>query len=208
MRLLLATNNPGKIRKIKQGLAGIPCQIISSEEIGLGLIDIEESGKTLEENARLKARGFFDAVCSAGFKDIAVLSDDGGVEIDALNGEPGVYARRWAGENATDEEIIAHTLKRMEGVPREKRTARFSVYQVLIFPDGHEEIVRGWTEGWITEEPTKNKIPGLPYSGILLVRPFNKLLDNLSPEELHSTHRGSALRQIRAIILQNISRYA
>jgi XTP/dITP diphosphohydrolase len=208
MRLLLATNNPGKIQKIRHGLDGLPCSIVTSEELGLGQIEIEETGSTLEENARLKARGFFDAACETGLKDIAVLADDGGFEIDALHGEPGIYAKRWAGEHATDEEIIAYTMKRLEGVPKEQRTARFCVYQVLIFPDGREEIVRGCTEGWITEEARTNKTPGLPYSGILVVQAFQKLLDELTPEELSSTHRGSALGQIRAIIQQNISRYA
>lgn len=208
MRLLLATNNPGKIEKIRSGLVGIPCEIVSSVELGLGTIEIEENGSTLEENARLKARGFFDAAQKAGLKDIAVLADDGGLEIDALNGEPGIYARRWAGEHATDDEMITYALKRMEGVPKEKRTARFSVYQILILPDGHEEKATGYTEGWITEERTKNKIPGLPYCGILVVTAFQKLLDDLTPEELRSTHRGIALERIRAIILQNIPRYA
>lgn len=208
MRLLLATNNPGKVEKIKVGLEGIPWPIVTSEEIGLGRVDVAETGKTLEENARLKARGFFDAVKRADLHDVAVFADDGGMEIDALNGEPGILARRWAGEGATDEQIIAYTLKRMEGIPTEKRTARFRVNQVLIFPDGREETMAGTTEGRISGVVRKNKIHGLPYSGILIVTPYEKPLDDLTPEELTTTHRVRALGQIRAIIMQNTAKYA
>lgn len=200
MRLLLATNNQGKIEKIKSSLKDLPCEIVTSQDLGLGLIDIEETGKTLEENARLKARGFFEAVKQAGLSDIAVLSDDGGIEIDALNGEPGIYAKRWAGEDATDDQIIAYALKRLEGVPREKRTAHFNVYQVIILPNGNERVVTGTTNGWIVEESRKNKIPGLPYSGILVVEPYGKVLDDLSPEEFSTTHRTTALKQAQEVI--------
>ncbi|MFA5935361.1 MAG: non-canonical purine NTP pyrophosphatase [Patescibacteria group bacterium] len=208
MRLLLATNNPGKIAQIRETLHDLPCEIVSSSELGLGIIDVEESGSTLEENARLKARGFFHAAQTAELKDIAVLADDGGLQIDTLNGEPGIYARRWAGEDATDEEIIAYALKGMEGIPLDKRTARFSVYQVLILPDGQEHAVTGTTEGAIVENAVKNKYPGLPYGALLLVSRFGKVYDELNPDEQVHTHRAVALNQIRAIILQNIARYA
>jgi XTP/dITP diphosphohydrolase len=208
MRLLLATNNPGKIAQIRETLSDIPWPIVTSQELGLGEIDIEETGKSLEENARLKARGFFEAANKAGLKDIAVLADDGGIEIDALNGEPGMYAKRWAGENATDEQIIAHTLKRMDGIPLEKRTARFVVYQVLIFYDAREVVVTGTTEGAITEKATKNRYPGLPYGALLLVTRFGKIYDDLAPDEQAGTHRAIALGKIRAIIQQHQNDYA
>lgn len=134
--------------------------------------------------------------------DVAVLADDGGLEIDVLNGEPGIYAKRWAGENPTDEEMIAYTLKRMEGIPNEQRTARFSVYQVLIFPDGHQEVAMGATEGSIIEHPAKNRYPRLPYGALLLVRKFGKVYDELTEEEKEYTHRAIALGQIRDIINQ------
>jgi XTP/dITP diphosphohydrolase len=208
MRLLLATNNPGKIAQIKETLKGIPCEIVTTTELRLGEIDIEETGTTLEENARLKARGIFDVARAAGFMDVAVLSDDGGLEIDALGGEPGIYAKRWAGENPTDEEMIVYALKRMEGIPTEKRTARFSVYQVLIFPDGHEQTATGTTEGAIIEYPTKNKYPRLPYGALLLVSKFGKVYDELTEEEMPYTHRAIALGRIRDIIQQNYQKYA
>lgn len=208
MRLLLATTNPGKIAQIKETLTGIPCEIITTLDLGLGEIEIEENGKTLEENARLKARGIFDVAHAAGFDDVAVLSDDGGLEIDALNGEPGIYAKRWAGENPTDEEIIAYALKRMEGIPPKKRTARFSVSQVLIFPDGREEVARGTTEGAIIETPLKNRYPRLPYGALLLVSKFGKVYDELTEEEMPYTHRAIALGRIRDIIQQNYQKYA
>lgn len=208
MRLLLATNNPGKIAQIKETLGDIPCEIVTTVDLGLGEIEIEETGKTLEENARLKAQGIFDAAHTAGFTDVAVLSDDGGLEIDALDGEPGIYAKRWAGENPTDEEIITYALKRMDGIPSEKRTARFSVSQVLILPDGREEIARGTTEGSIIKQPGKNRYPKLPYGALLLVSKFGKVYDELTEEEKGYTHRAIALSRIRDIIQQNYQKYA
>jgi XTP/dITP diphosphohydrolase len=208
VRLLLATNNPGKIAQIKETLGDLPCPIVSSVELGLGEIDVDETGTTLEENARLKARGFFGAATRAGLTDIAVLADDGGFQIDALDGQPGVYSRRWAGENASDEEMIAYTLKRMKGVPAEKRTARFTVSQVLIFPDGREDVVTGTTEGAVVEQAKPNRCPRLPYGALLLVSRFGKVYDDLSPEEQEHTHRAIALKQIRAIIMQHVNDYA
>lgn len=208
MHLLLATTNAGKIEKIRHHLEGIPVAIVSPAEVGLSDIAIEENGTTAEENARLKARGFFNVATQRGIVDVAVLADDGGVEIDALDGRPGILAHRWAGDPPTDERIIAHTMKELEGVPMEKRTARFRVVQCIIFPDGHEEMATGTTEGRILEAARVNKTPGLPYSGILSVTMFGKTLDDLSPEELAQTHRGQAMGKIRAIIMQNLPSYA
>lgn len=206
MRLLLATTNPGKVAQIRETLEDLPFPIITGPEVGLSEIDADESGGTIEENARIKARAFFDAVRVHGLTDVAVLADDGGIEIDALNGEPGPKARRWAGENATDAEIVAHTLKRLEGVPYEKRTARFRVCQVVIFPDGHEENATGTTEGWIAETAVPNKTPGLPYNALLVSRDAGKVIDELDSK--HGTHRAIALGKIRAIIMRNAAKYA
>lgn len=202
MRLLLASNNQGKVRQIKSKLE-IPWSIVTSEEIGLGNIEIEETGQSFEENARLKARGFFKAVKAAGLDDVAVLGDDGGVEIDALNGEPGIHAKRWVGENATDEQIIDYTLKRLEGVPVEKRTARFKIVEILILPDGTEYVASGLTEGAISETKRNNKFPGLPYCALLKVAPTGKIFDDLEESEKTTTHRISALAKIRDIILMH-----
>lgn len=208
MRLLLATTNAGKIEKIRHHLEGIPVSIVSPAEVGLSDVSIDENGTTMEENARLKARGFFDIATQRGIMDVAVLADDAGVEIDALGGRPGVYAHRWAGDPPTDERIMAHTMKELEGVPMEKRTARFRVVQCIIFPDGHEELATGTTEGAMLDAPRTAKTPGLPYSAILSVTMFGKTLDDLSPEELAQTHRRQAMGKIRAIIMQNLPSYA
>lgn len=206
MRLLLATGNPGKVAQIRETLAGIPWTIVTSELIGLGTIGVEETGASIQENARLKARGFFHAVTQAGLNDVAVLADDGGIEIDALNGEPGARARRWAGEDASDAEIIAYTLKRLEGVPKERRSARFRVSQILILPDSREEDADGITEGWIAESAQPNRTPGLPYNALLVAERYGKVLDELGSKE--GTHRALALAKIRAIIMQNTANYA
>lgn len=202
MRLLLATRNPGKVKKIADGLVSIPWPIVTPGELGINEFDVDESGATLEANARLKARGFWDAAHARGYDDVAVLADDGGLEIDVLDGAPGVYAKRWAGENATDDDRIDYTLRRLEGIPPEKRTARFRVVQILLFPDGSEHVVHGVTEGWITEARRPLKVPGLPYGALLVAERFGKVLDDLSPEELQTTHRVTALREVRELIRQ------
>lgn len=200
MRLLLATTNVGKIQQIRETLADLPFQIVDCSELGFEAPQVDESGNTLEENAHLKARAFFDAASAHEVRDIAALSDDGGFFIDALDGKPGIHAKRWAGENPSDEEIIRHTLKQLEGFPMERRTARFMIVQILMLPDGIEHVIQAKTEGLVPEQAGTNLYAGLPYGALLIVHPFKKIYDELSPEEQHQTHRFIALKHVRQLL--------
>ena len=143
MKILIATKNPGKAREIKTFL-GDGFQLVSLADLP-NAPDIEENGNTFEENAILKARFYFD------WCHIPSIADDGGLEIDYLNGEPGVKSRRWPGYEATDEELIEMALKKLEGVPPENRTARLRT--VGLYYDGKNTVSRtAAIEGYIVTE--------------------------------------------------------
>ncbi len=170
--LFYATNNPGKrFEAIKHlGHHGIKVTTPSDYEIN---IDIEESGNSLEENAILKAEAYSDLVT-----DTLILSDDTGLEIDALNGEPGIHVRRWRdGENAmTDEELIDYCLERMKGIPKKKRGAQFKTVLALNIPGKGIEIFTGILRGYILEEASPIRVEGFPFKSLFFVEEWNMLL--------------------------------
>src|SRR5205823_12735283 len=129
-----------------------PIEIISAADFDVE--QPEETGATLEENALIKAREYFAAT------GLPTIADDGGFEIEALEGKPGIYGKRWVNgtEDVTDEEIIAHTLKQVEGLPAEKRVARMTLVLAYIDLEGREYVVTSAIEGCVAEE-AKNYIP-------------------------------------------------
>ena len=143
MKILIATKNPGKAGEIKEFL-GNGFELASLTDFP-DSPDTEETGETFEENALLKARTYFE------WSGISSVADDGGLEIDYLNGEPGVKSRRWPGYEATDEELIEMALKKLEGVPQENRTARLRT--VGTYYDGKNIISRtASVEGYMGED--------------------------------------------------------
>ena len=145
-RLLIATNNAGKLREYRLLLKGIPFAVVSPAETGLTL-DIAETGKTFEENARLKAKTF------AAASGLLALADDSGLEVDALGGEPGVMSARHAGKNASDADRVRYLLSKLDGVPVERRTARFRCVIAIAHSDGRTETCSGECAGTIALEP-------------------------------------------------------
>ncbi len=145
IKLLLATNNQGKVHEYKDLLQGIRLEIVTPDQVGLHL-NVAETGSTFAENACLKAVAFSQA------SGLLTLADDSGLEVDALNGEPGVLSSRYAGENATDEDKINYLLARLQDVPWEKRTAHFRCIIALAFPDGKVEFCSGECYGIILRE--------------------------------------------------------
>ena len=117
-KLLLATNNAGKVKEFRSLLQGIPFELVTPKDMGIDT-EVEENGTTYEENARLKACAL------AKESGLLTLADDSGLEVDALNGEPGVMSARYAGKNASDAERVKYLLSKIKDVPKEKRTARF-----------------------------------------------------------------------------------
>ena len=194
--LLIATKNPGKIGEISSWLMslGIPFKTLRDfPEVA----DVEETGETFEENAKLKAREYCEAT------GLPTLADDGGFEIEHLGGLPGVRSKRWVhgDRDATDEEIVAHTLKALDGVPDGKRNARLR--SVLALYDGEKySLAEGSIEGRVVKEASAYA-PGFPYRGLLYVSQFGKMYDALSEEEHKvANQRMIALEKLKPVIVE------
>lgn len=198
-KLLIATTNPGKFKELRHWLSDIPVTILSLSDFS-ELLPVPETGKTLEENAKIKAKGYYART------KIPTLADDAGLEIDALGGEPGVKTRRWIdGErDATDKELVEYALKRLEGVPDEKRTARLRT--VIAFYDGTKiYTATAATEGRIVSEAAKEIEPGYPFRSLLFLPQFGKLYKDLTPEEhAKANHRFEALTKLKPIIRKRL----
>ena len=187
MTFIIATNNEKKLVELSRILNPLGIRALSAKEAGVSLEEVEETGITFEENARLKARA---ALQKTGMPAVA---DDSGLMVDALNGEPGVYSARYGGEGATDTQKNEKLLKNMENVPQEKRTARFVSAVCCLFPDGREIMVRGECEGSIAYAPKGEG--GFGYDPIFLGG--GRSYAELAPEEKDAvSHRGRALRKL------------
>ncbi|MEK7497511.1 MAG: non-canonical purine NTP pyrophosphatase [Patescibacteria group bacterium] len=170
--LLYATNNPGKVIEVSKLLKHNGIKVVSPKDLEIDL-DVPETGKTLEENAILKAKSF--SKVSGGR---IVLADDTGLEIDSLNGEPGIHVRRWKDGQTrlTDEEIINYCIERMNGIPKEKRGAQFRTVLALATPDGKLETFDGILRGIILEKPADIRVEGFPFESLFFISEWNMLL--------------------------------
>ena len=194
-RIVFATGNQGKMREIRAILADMGAEIVSMKEAGIRA-EIDESGSTFEENALLKARGVRAALHDGA--DI-VLADDSGLEIDALGGEPGIYSARYLGEDTDYSVKNADLIRRLEGVPDEKRTARFVCAIAAILPDGREFTVRASIEGRIGREPRGEG--GFGYDPIFYVPEFGKTTAEMTAVEKNRvSHRGKALELMKEVL--------
>ena len=189
MRLLIGTNNKGKIIEIAQVLSDLPIEIKAPKDLGIVKMP-SETGETFEENALQKARFYFD---QSGCPTVA---DDSGIEVDALVGELGIHTRRWgAGPEASDEEWIAYFLKRMNG--EKNRKARFVCALAYIDADGAVHGFRGTCEGVITRTLEADYLPGLPISACFKPDGCERVYSAMSIEQKNRTsHRGKAVHQL------------
>ena len=199
-KIIFATGNANKMREIREILGEDKYDILSMKEAGID-VDIVEDGTTFEENSLIKARAV------AGFaKDAIVLADDSGLEIDALNKEPGIYSARYMGEDTSYDIKNANLIERLEGVEKEDRSARFVCAVSAVFPDGKEACVRGTIEGYIGYEPMGAN--GFGYDPIFYLWDKDVSTASISSEEKNAiSHRGKALRMIKEEIVkhENIS---
>ena len=192
-RIVFATGNAHKMIEIRQILEDLGMPVISMKEAGVDP-EIIEDGTTFEENALIKAR----EVAKILPNDI-VLADDSGLEVDALNKEPGIYSARYAGENTSYEIKNQLILDRVKDVPEEKRTARFACAVAAVFPDGTEKVVRENMEGRIAYESAGAN--GFGYDPIFYLPEYGCTSAELSPEDKNAiSHRGKALRAMRVVI--------
>lgn len=192
LRILLATRNPGKAREVREVLADLPVQIVTLEGTP-GAPHVEEDGETFEANALKKARTL------ARSWHGMVLADDSGLQVDALRGAPGVKSARYAGVGATDAEHNRKLLRELQGVPQQRRTARFRCVLALVDTDGREWIVEGTCEGSIAQEMRGEA--GFGYDPLFLVPELGKTFAQVAPEVKNSlSHRGKALEKLRMVL--------
>lgn len=201
--IIFATGNKNKMIEIRMILADLGCKILSQKEAGIQA-DVVEDGQTFEENALIKATTIADiARKMPEYKNAVVLADDSGLEIDALNKEPGIYSARYMGEDTSYDIKNQALIDRLEGVPDEKRTARFVCAIAAALPDGSTEVVRGTMEGRIGYEITGEN--GFGYDPIFYLPQFGCSSAELEPEKKNElSHRGEGLRKMRKVLEEKL----
>ena len=201
MRIIFATGNAGKMREIRMIMADLGLEIQSMKEAGVE-VDIEENGTSFEENAMIKATAIARELKRRGEKAV-VLADDSGLEVDYLNKEPGIYSARYMGEDTSYTIKNANIIARLEGVPDEKRTARFVCVIAAVFTDGESFSRRATIEGRIGyEEKGEN---GFGYDPIFYVPEYHCYSAELSNEEKNRiSHRGKALEAMKEVIREEL----
>ena len=187
---VIATENEHKLKEIGAILKDLQLEVLSIRDAGLESLKIIENGDTFEENALIKARAVMERTGKLA------IADDSGLEVDILNGQPGIYSARFAGENATDDENNKKLLKLLEGVPLYDRTARFVCSIAAVFPNGDTLVLRGECPGIIGLEP-KGK-GGFGYDPLFIVEKYNKTFAELGEEKKNRiSHRAVALEKLK-----------
>lgn len=190
--MIFATTNQGKVREIKAILGDIGEDILSLKEAGISA-DIVEDGSTFEENAIIKAKTIMELTGQI------VLADDSGLEVDAMNKEPGIYSARFMGEDTPYEEKNRAIIERLEGVEGDARSARFVCVIAAAFPDGEVITTRGTIEGVIAKEPAGTN--GFGYDPIVYVPEYGMTTGQMEPEQKNAiSHRGKALVAMKKIL--------
>ncbi len=185
-KIVIASNNAGKLREIRAILAPFGIEAISQKEAGF-FADVEETGTTFAENALLKLKAVYASL------HCPVIADDSGLMVDALDGAPGVYSHRFAGENATDQDRNDMLLQRLDGVPTEKRTARFVCALCYCDADGNPQFFKGICEGSIGTTPQGEN--GFGYDPLFCC--CGKTMAQMTDDEKNKiSHRANALHQL------------
>jgi XTP/dITP diphosphohydrolase len=191
-KLLLATTNKGKISEYRYMFQGLAIDLVSPAEEGINL-EVDEKHATLAENAIEKAKSFHE------ISGLITLADDSGLEVDALNGEPGVRSARYAGENASDAERVRYLLARLTGITSAKRTARFRCAIALVAQGKPAQVFEGVCEGVIVNEPRGDN--GFGYDPVFLFPHLNKTMAELTSEIKNQiSHRALAARKARPVL--------
>jgi len=197
-KLLLATNNRGKVREYHSLLKDIPLRLVSMADEGIMTV-VEETGNSFTENAGLKAKTI------AAESRLLTLADDSGLEVDALGGEPGVLSARYAGEGATDAEKVNYLLSRMKNIPEGNRSAQFCCVIAVAEPDGEIEYFTGECRGVITLESYGTN--GFGYDPVFFIPELGKTMAELSSEEKNSiSHRARAAEKVVEALLKKYSK--
>lgn len=201
-QLLIATSNQAKVDEIRRYLKLPHITLLSLKDIGI-IADAEETGRTFVQNALGKAHYYMKK------SGLPSLADDGGIEIDALGGEPGVDAHRWISRthDDPDEDLIQYTFTRMSSVSKENRGAQMHLILALVFPDGQEYTSEGIVRGVIALKPSDHRTPGFPYRSVFFLPELNKFYDHQMLTENESekyNHRKKALDALIPILLDKL----
>lgn len=187
--MIFASHNSGKVEQVKQILRinEINLKVISAADVGF-FEEVEENGKTFEGNAEIKAKALYAFCLEKGIKDAIIFADDAGLCVDKLNGEPGVYSARYAGESATEEEKRKLILEKMkEYKSKEERKAKFKTTIVAIMPNGEKIVANGECIGSIATE--EGKTPNrLTYNQLFIPEGFEKTISEMNDEEFKKVH--------------------
>jgi XTP/dITP diphosphohydrolase len=197
-KFLLATTNSGKFGELSLYLSDLPIELVSLRDLNISQKAVE-SGNTFRENAIIKAKFY----CK--LSGLPTLADDGGLEIDVLNGQPGVNSHRWVhkDQEARDEEIVKYTIQQMIGVLPEKRGAQLRLVLALVIPDGKIFTSEAKVRGMIAQKPADKFSPGFPFRSLLFLPEINKFYNELTltPEENERyNHRKKPLMKLLPII--------
>lgn len=196
-KIILASNNKGKIKEVKEICKDMQVEIVSMKEAGID-IDIEENGTTFEENALIKAEAVMKLTGEL------TIADDSGLEVDYLNKEPGVYSARYMGHDTSYDIKNQAIIDRLVGVEDKDRTARFVCAMAAVFPDGRHFTTRGTMEGIIAHEIKGAN--GFGYDPIVYLPQYGKTSAELTPEEKNKiSHRGEALEKLKAQLAQYLN---
>ena len=188
MKYIIASNNPAKRAELEKILGDLGIEIATVKELGMDAPDPEENGATFEANALIKAEAFVKA------SGMPVIADDSGLCVDALGGRPGVHSARYGGDH-DPASAIRTLLGELDGVPEEKRTARFECHIVCLYPDGRRVDAHGTCEGYIAAEPRGNG--GFGFDPVFLLADGRCFGEMSADEKQAVSHRGNALRELR-----------
>jgi XTP/dITP diphosphohydrolase len=199
-KLLIATTNKGKLRELSELLSDLPLQFVSLSDVGI-TDEPEENGNDYKENSRIKALYYSKE------SGLPAVADDGGLEIAALGGAPGLKSHRWLGPQTTEEDLISHMKKVAKELPDNNCKAFFKVVLSLGFPDGRVTSFSGKIEGVITREPFFKYEPGYPYRSFFFIPALNKYYfeDELTPDELMKyNHRYKAAQKLKELLKREL----
>lgn len=203
--ILFATSNEGKVREVEEIMSGSGYRVLSLSQAGI-LADIEENGASFEENAAIKADGIRKLINEGKpeYQDAVILADDSGLEIDYLNGEPGIYSARYLGKDTPYSQKNQVILERLAHVPDPERSARFVCAMAASLPDGSNICEKGIMEGMIAHEIAGGN--GFGYDPIFYLPEYGVTSAQLSPEQKNKiSHRGKALQLMKERLDENFN---
>src|SRR6056297_455575 len=190
-KIILSSDNKDKIKEIKEILKDLDVKILSKRDLGLDKLEVVENGKTLEANALKKARAIYNVI-----KGHIIIADDTGLFVEALNGEPGIFAGRYSGENATYKENNEKLLKELKGIEDDKRKAYFMAVAAVIDKNGNEHIVKGICKGQISKDYKGEG--GFGYDPLFIPNGFQKSFREMGEENKNKiSHRKKAFEEVR-----------